>query len=684
MWLWQKLSRLGHTACLKQILVALPVDGSLTTHCSDDVSIWHCHVGWSLPHYAARDNPEMLGLLEMHGYNLSIADAHGWTPAHEEVHMMYKQPEQRLKFFRELAGRGARLDAPDDSGRTPAHVVCMQNESRVNVTAVLDTIYSSHGSLSAIDSHGSTPAHRCLQDPKAITFLHDVVPETFDVKNRQRRTPEQLAAFERAASLIVFGKLHALKCRRFDEEVGTSFDCAEESTRVPKGFAIMSKTDFCKAECAVKCPNRNACPGGVYPGRVCDDSYDAKSVGCSRCKSEYGRGNQDPFVCSKCRPSWQMWIVHVLKPVGIYVVSIRSAKANRDYQSVLLKMLLSFGTVASSIWPSVKNSGAYQHALPGVQLAADAGDASTSATTQWHGPSLDCLLGVPHAPMWQWLCLSTCVPFCLILVSVSIVCVGSLRAGVQFNLQLLHKLMKPYAIFINCFLPDLLGAVVRYVPCMHFQEGDRARFAIYDVTSACPWELYRYTILVAAVLLGAVVGPVLWAAVIKRSSTWQPEERREVVGFLTSGYQEAWEWWEAGVLTRKCLLLMAASLFPMSYCPFLFLTSLLVIMGTSLTLHALAWPYCSVVLNQLELAVLTSSTIAILCAMVLTLQQIEWTLDNSITFPALATALLLLQSPFIVLVSLLLYEVRNKGAMIQSGFRTFSEQCCVRESNAIT
>ena len=56
----------------------------------------------------------------------------------------------------------------------------------------------------------------------------------------------------------------------------------------------------------------------------------------------------------------------------------------------------------------------------------------------------------------------------------------------------------------------------------------------------------------------------------------------------------------------------------------------------------------------------------------------------SITFPALATALLLLQSPFIVLVSLLLYEVRKKSAMIQSGFRAFAEPCCGRESNAIT
>ncbi|CAE7826468.1 pmp10 [Symbiodinium necroappetens] len=241
--------------------------------------------------------------------------------------------------------------------------------------------------------------------------------------------------------------------------------------------------------------------------------------------------------------------------------------------------------------------------------------------------------------------------------------------------------MKPYAIFINCFLPDLLGAVLRYVPCMHFQAGYRARFSTYDVTAACPWELYRYTILAATILLGAVVGPVFWVLVIKRSSKWQPDERREVLGFLTSGYKEACEWWEAGVLTRKCLLVMAASLFPMSYSPFLFLTSLLVIMGTSLTLHTLAWPYSSDVLNQLELAVLTSSTIVILCAMILTLQPIVWTLDYSITHPALASALLLLLSPFVVLLYLLLYEVRKKeSAMIQRGFSTF---CSGRESNGM-
>ena len=73
---------------------------------------------------------------------------------------------------------------------------------------------------------------------------------------------------------------------------------------------------------------------------------------------------------------------------------------------------------------------------------------------------------------------------------------------------------------------------------MHFQTGYAARFSTYDVTAACPWELYRYTILVATILLGAVVGPVLWVLVIKRSSQWQPDERREVLGFLTSGYKD--------------------------------------------------------------------------------------------------------------------------------------------------
>ena len=247
----------------------------------------------------------------------------------------------------------------------------------MNVTAVLDIIHSSHGSLSAIDHNGSTPAHECVGNPKAMMFLHDVVPKTFDVPNHQHQTPEQLAEAKRAASVIVFSKLNALqrfkKCRGLDLKTGAHFDCTEESTHAPEGFAIMANDSFCEGECDVKCPNRKACPEGDYPGRGCKDGYDDKSVGCSGCKQGFGRGNQDPFVCSKCRASWQMWIVHLLKPVGIYVVSIRYAKANRDYQSVLLKMLLSFGTVAASIWPCIKNSEAYQHAVPSVRFAADVG-----------------------------------------------------------------------------------------------------------------------------------------------------------------------------------------------------------------------------------------------------------------------------------------------------------------------
>ena len=71
-----------------------------------------------------------------------------------------------------------------------------------------------------------------------------------------------------------------------------------------------------------------------------------------------------------------MWTVHLLKPVAIYVTSVLSAERNKDLQGALLKMLLSFGTIAASLWPAVKTSAAYQHATDVVKTAISVGRAS--------------------------------------------------------------------------------------------------------------------------------------------------------------------------------------------------------------------------------------------------------------------------------------------------------------------
>ena len=80
--------------CLKQILPVMNLSETQTDcgSCNDVQSGWragidHCSCGFTLAHYAARENPEFLPMLQKAGANLSIADADGLgvTPAHLAV-----------------------------------------------------------------------------------------------------------------------------------------------------------------------------------------------------------------------------------------------------------------------------------------------------------------------------------------------------------------------------------------------------------------------------------------------------------------------------------------------------------------------------------------------------------------------------------------------------------------------
>ena len=92
----------------------------------------------------------------------------------------------------------------------------------------------------------------------------------------------------------------------------------------------------------------------------------------------------------------------------------------------------------------------------------------------------------------------------------------------------------------------------------------------------------------------------------------------------------------------------------------LFLTCVLVIMGTSLTCHTLMWPYDSPFLNTLEFGTLVSSTAAVLATMLLSLEPTTWCLDCSITCPVLLLLVILLVVPFAVLMVLFLREALRK------------------------
>ena len=120
-------------------------------------------------------------------------------------------------------------------------------------------------------------------------------------------------------------------------------------------------------------------------------------------------------------------------------------------------------------------------------------------------------------------------------------------------------------------------------------------------------------------------------------------------GYLISGYKQNVSSWEAGVLARKCALVMAASIFPVSYSPLLFLATELVILAASLTIHAYMQPYEDDFLNRIELSTLVASVAATLCSIIITLQPVQWTLDLGFCSPVLAILVMSLLMPFLFL-----------------------------------
>lgn len=153
------------------------------------------------------------------------------------------------------------------------------------------------------------------------------------------------------------------------------------------------------------------------------------------------------------------------------------------------------------------------------------------------GPSYDCLLGDNNASIHAWLGLACAPVLVLWLVSVLSVLARAVVSGAVEVQALLRSILKISIVITNCFLPDMVAALLRYFPCVHFQHAeDSARYMQFDVLTNCgDVKLTRLGAVLAASLLCAFLGPVCWVAVIQRSQEWK--DRKDTLAFLISGYR---------------------------------------------------------------------------------------------------------------------------------------------------
>ena len=651
--------------------------------------------GWNPVHVAVRYNRmdalEKLGTLNA---SFNIEDKSGRTPAHLACQYVGANLKRCFEIILQFHGR---LGARDHSNNTPAHLCASAtNEKQMVRPEGLQFLYD-HASES-FDQRGAldrTPAEVAQKEGNraqlffanlkarenaaaAVKLAEDakINADKARVAEMQARLNEEKA--ERYASeqkLASALSEAADTCQKLSSEVSALFDCDVEPVsvqkqtiiriRVPPGVMIASK-DLCRAKndiyCAMRCPNPLACPGGEEE-RQCCHGYSETSAGCSRCLKGYGRHRQDPFQCKECAGSnlsWVSWILYAIKPLGLYSVTLWTAqKVEKDKLASLLKIWMSFGVVVACISPSIKTSKTVTDVLGPHQMELVASGADfVSIATQLSGPSFDCLL--ENASMTAWLLLSFAPALALWVLSM-IYAVGR-RLWMQAEVDMLMRdALKVSIAITNCFLPDMVAALSRYFPCIHFQTSENyPQFLQYSVKTACSDVTgIRIVALFGAVLVGAL-GPLFWVAVIKKSDEWTEKYRKETLGFLVSGYRPEVYWWESTVLIRKCVVAFAAALFSLSYAPMLYLSSLLLIVGLSLAGHAFVQPYENKFLNRLEFATLVASFVAVFCTFILKLEALDWATDRKVTVFAFVILFVVVIVPGISLIALYFNEILKR------------------------
>ncbi|CAE7267627.1 pmp10 [Symbiodinium sp. CCMP2456] len=424
-----------------------------------------------------------------------------------------------------------------------------------------------------------------------------------------------------------------LPCHDIAREMADKIQChgATSASSLP-GYMLLHVTG--KQNLNVhRCPNPMACPGSnlsltsegeLAPrSRLCAEGYE-RSPGCVRCAPGYGRPVLDPFICQKCggRSLVQQVGMAVISNGLFYALALNPAKPRTDTQQIF-KVFLAFLTISCRSLSALPKTQHYQKLKDDIYAYARAlyrclfaADVVIRAEPGSMNSAYDCwgLVDGPVNVYWNSF-LSWSIPTALLLLS----------------WWWLGKRgwLKALVVWGNMFVPPLIGAAARLVPC-YSTQGDGPRILMYEAAFGTPCveslsqllALPRFWLAAVTSLLLVLVGPVLWLVLAVRDpgkELWQ--ERRETVAFLVAGYRPALPWWEVVVLGRKAAIFAVSTLLPMSLAPAAHLIYLLGIMIFAELLHITIRPYANSDWNRLEAQMLGISSA---CLVLVISLLVEW------------------------------------------------------------
>jgi len=151
-------------------------------------------------------------------------------------------------------------------------------------------------------------------------------------------------------------------------------------------------------------------------------------------------------------------------------------------------------------------------------------------------------------------------------------------------------------VFTNSFLPSMLTACLRGLPCYHTQADsytNTRHMMMYQVDSSCPsYESWQFSIGLLGATLILAIGPGLWCALlVLAEKKWDEADSKARLGFLTGAYKDKKRWWEVVVLMRKLAFAIIVALCPQSYAMFTHLLAVLMVLVVAMAFHLKERPY---------------------------------------------------------------------------------------------
>lgn len=201
--------------------------------------------------------------------------------------------------------------------------------------------------------------------------------------------------------------------------------------------------------------------------------------------------------------------------------------------------------------------------------------------------------------------------------------------------------IRPFIVFTNIFLPQIMGIFLRASPCIHTQvdsglqvKGSSLMAYALDIPCA-PRPRWSFVLIASGIVITLLLGPVSWLILLRHSKQWGILIRKKIFGFIIKEYKPEFETWETRVLLCRMALVAIAAVFPRTYATMTHLGLLLIVLGTALVSHTMTWPYKSHILNGLELLALGAPSVCLIFCTLLVhegwsltqeLQQFIWVL----------------------------------------------------------